>query len=111
MEGDRVCDATGIREYLVLGEPRPALLVEARMDPADGNTEWTATVTFAPESAGRLRDFRELASSSGSLVLVLDTAGEVLLIAPVPRIEGRRLTYTGLEKPEAWDLVERIAGT
>ncbi len=110
-EADRVCDASGEREYLLLGDPGWARIVEARMDPANGNTDWTATVTFSPESTGTLRELREQARGSGATVLVLDEAGDVLLMAPVPRIEGRRLTYPGLEKPEAWDLVERIAGT
>ena len=81
------------------------------MDPAQGNTEWTATVVFAPESAGRLRDFREQARATGTAVLVMDEARQVLVMASVPRIEGRRLTYPGLTKPEAWDLVEQIAGS
>ena len=110
MDEDRVCDVSGAREYLLLGEPGTGRLVEARMDPSNGNTAWTATVSFSPETAGRLRAFRELARETGAMVLVLTAAREVLLMAPVPRIEGRRLTYPGLEKPEAWDLVERIAG-
>ena len=109
MDEDRVCDASGDREYLVLGQSGSARLVEARMDPAAGNTAWTVTVTFSPESAGTFRGFRELARDTGAVVLVVDDAGEVLLTATVPRIEGRRVTFPGLEKPDAWNLVEQIA--
>lgn len=109
-ETDRVCNVEGTREYRLLGEPGTARLVEARMDPADGNTEWQATVTFSPESTRRLRAFREEAGDTGTAVLVMDQGGQVLVMASVPRIEGRRLTYPGLTKPEAWDLVEQIAG-
>lgn len=110
-EANRVCDASGDREYLLVGDAGTARIVEARMDPDHGNTDWTATITFSPDSASTVREFRELARASGATVLVLAEAREVLLMAPVPRIEGRQLTYPGLEKSEAWDLVERIAGT
>ena len=106
---DRVCDLDGEREYVLLDEAEPARLVEARMDPSGGNTAWTATVIFSPGDAPALRRQRELARATGALVLVLDEADQVLLLAPVPRVEGRRIVYPGLPKPDAWELVERIA--
>jgi hypothetical protein len=109
-DDDRVCDPAENREYLVLGRTSRVRLVEARMDLADGNTSWTATVTFAADSTRDLVAHRELARESGAVVLVLDGTDEVLLVAPVTRIEGRRITYPLLAKPDAWDLVERIAG-
>ena len=108
MDADRVCDLDGEREYLLLGDPAPARVLEARMDPSGGNTAWTVTVVFGRNDGRTLRRQRELARATGALVLVLDETDQVLLLAPVPRIEGPRLVYPGLPKPEAWELVERI---
>ena len=106
---DRVCDLGGQREYLLLDEAETARLVDARMDPVNGNTAWTVTIVFAPGAASVLRRQRELARATGALVLVLDEADQVLLLATVPRIEGRRIVYPGLAKPDSWKIVERIA--
>lgn len=109
-DDDRVCDPAEDREYLVLGRTDRARLVEARMDLAGGHTSWTVTVTFSPDSTRALIGQRETARESGAVVLVLDGTDEVLLVAPVTRIEGRRVTFPLLAKPEAWDLVAGIAG-
>ncbi len=109
-DDDRVCDRDEDRSYFVFGEPADARLVEARMDLSDDATSWTVTLEFSPESARSLRRYRELARSSGAVVLLLDDAGEVLVMATVPRIEGRAITFENLPKTGAWDLVERFTG-
>lgn len=105
---DKVCDPEGSRAYLLFGEPARARVVEARMDLVQGGTSWTATTVFSRDSGATLRRMRELARSSGAVVLVLGRAGHSLLVAPVTRVEGRRITYPDLSKPEAWDTVERF---
>jgi hypothetical protein len=106
---DRVCDRDEDRSYLVFGEAADARVVEARMDLSDDSTSWTVTLEVSPESAPDLRRYRELARSSGAVVLVLDEVGEALVMATVPQIEGRRITFENRSKPEAWTLVERFS--
>lgn len=104
-----VCDPARNRPYLAFGGRRSADLVEARMDLAGGGTSWTVTVRLAREATGPLRRLGREARSSGALVLVLDEAGDVLLPVPVTDLDGGVISLSQLSKPEAWDLVERIA--
>jgi hypothetical protein len=104
-----VCDPHRDRPYLAFGDSRTADLVEARMDVAGGGTSWTVTARLARQDAGALRRLAALARGSGALVLVLDRTGDVLLPAAVTDIERGVISLSLLTKPEAWDLVERIA--
>jgi hypothetical protein len=107
-DDDRVCSPDGSRTYLAFGEPATVSLTEARMDPDDGNTSWTATIRFDPDDRRPVTDAFTLATSTGAVVLLLDEDEEVLLPSPVTEYDGRRIVLENLTKPEAWDLVERF---
>jgi hypothetical protein len=100
-EEGRVCSADGTATYRVLGDGRPATVVEARTDPTPDHTAWDATVRFARTDATAVSASREDAAAVGGLVLV--TAGSRVLQAVAPRdLRAREVTLFGLEKPEAW---------
>ena len=105
-----VCDPLQEDRFRAWREPRAATLREARMDVAQGGLSWAVTVRFDRSGTRLLADVRDQAQGLGAAVLVLDGGDEVLLSATVPDVEDGVLRVDRLTKPEAWDLVERLAG-
>ena len=105
-----VCDPLQEDRFRAWHEPRAATLREASMDVAQGGLSWAVTVRFDRPGTRVLTDVRDQAQGLGAAVLVLDGGDEVLLSATVPDVEDGVLQVDRLTKPDAWDLVERLAG-
>jgi hypothetical protein len=91
--------------YRPLGTGQPAVVDEVSTEPSAGHTAWGTTVRFATDSRDVVRRAREQAASLGGLVLV-SVGDTVVMVATPPEISPRRITRLGLEKAEAWTLVE-----
>lgn len=104
----RVCSLDGERTYLAFGKVKQVTLTEARMEPADGNTTWTASLRFAPEDRRAVRRSVAEATASGAVVLILDENQVVLLPTPVTEFFGARVLLENLTKQQAWDVVARF---
>ena len=81
------------------------------MDVVGGGTSWTVTLRFDPADRRAVTAAREEARGIGAVVLVLGADEDVLAPAAVPDIERGVIRLSQLEKPEAWDTVERISSS
>jgi hypothetical protein len=104
----RVCSADGSQGWAPIGDPSPAVLVEARTRPAEGHTTWTALLRFSPESRGTLGRAAREATRTGGVVLVME-GDEVVAAVPPTDLRGGTAALRGLDQPTAWDLVGALA--
>ncbi|MFC6041826.1 hypothetical protein [Nocardioides hankookensis] len=91
--------------YRPLGAPRAAVVDEVGTAPSADHTSWQTTVRFTTGSRVVMRQVREEAAGLGGVVLV--TVGDtVVMVATPPEISPGRIVRLGLEKAEAWSLVD-----
>jgi hypothetical protein len=102
MRGERSSDGSG--GYRALGSSRTVVVDEVSTAQADDHTSWGWTARFATESRGAVR--RERAEAAGLGGVVLMTVGDdvVAVLAPTD-LSPRRATRLGLQKAEAWGVV------
>ena len=101
---NRVCSSDGTQGWVPITDPGRATLVEAVTRLADDHTSWTTVLRFDRASRPALsRATSDAAGAGGVVLLVRDGRGRAA-VAPL-ELDGSRATFTGLTKPEAWDLV------
>ncbi|GAA4703943.1 hypothetical protein [Nocardioides conyzicola] len=115
MSGDRpcrsstdtgvLCSSDGSGGYQSLGKIGPVVITEVSTAPSDDHTSWGTTIRFAPASRDAVRRAQEQAAGFGGVVVVTGSSGVVAVIGP-PDLTARRAAVLGLEKSEAWSLVD-----
>jgi len=111
-DDDHGCSPDGTESFRMLGERQPATVVEALTAPSADHTSWTTTVRLDPGSETQLKGLRQQAAGFGGVVLVMAGDPEdrqVLAVAKPQEIQGKRLDFLGLEKAEAWAIVDAFA--
>lgn len=88
------------------GSPRPVTLTDAVMRLDDLGLDWSVRLTFA--EAAPLTGTASAASGEDGRVLLLTEEADLLRQLPSDAVTGRVVTLPGLEKAEAWDLVELV---
>lgn len=106
---NRACSADG-QAYVPITDPAAATLVEARARLAEGHTSWTTVLRFDAASRTPLNRAATRAGAAGGMVLVMDADRLVLAAAPFTLVRGRTIVFDGLDKPDAWQLVENVLG-
>jgi hypothetical protein len=97
----------GERGYRALGEGRAATIASVRTAPNDDHTAWDTVVRFeTPASVGRAS---ERAAGMGGVVLVLAGRDRAVAAVPPSEIGPARARFLGLEKAEAWALVDAFS--
>lgn len=111
-DDDHGCSPDGSASFRMLGKRQDATVVEVRTAPSSDHTSWSTTVRLAPGSEQQLADARDQAAGFGGVVLVMVGDAEdttVLTVANPQEIQGKRLDFLGLEKAEAWAVVDAFA--
>lgn len=111
-ERGRVCSVDGQTLYLAYPESSAEVaLIDATMGQNDEHTSWAVTLTVDDAKAVK-RTGGFAVSVAGSLLFVGPDELVVLAHRPVtipePSIKNGRITFTGITKAEAWDLVESM---
>jgi hypothetical protein len=101
---NRVCSSDGTQGWVPIPDPGRATLVEAVARLADEHTSWTTVLRFDRASRPALSRAAADAAAVGGVVLLVSDGQARAAVAPL-ELEGVRATFTGLTKPEAWDLV------
>ena len=101
---NRVCSSDGTQGWVPIPDPGRATLVEAAARLADEHTSWTAVLRFDRASRPALSRAAADATAVGGVVLLVSDGRARAAVAPL-ELHGIRATFTGLTKPEAWDLV------
>lgn len=102
--GNRVCSSDGTQGWVPIPDPGRATLVEAATRLADEHTSWTTVLRFDRPSRPALARAAADAAAAGGVVLLVRGERARAAVAPL-ELDGIRATFTGLSKPEAWDLV------
>ena len=97
----------GEQGYHALGDERRAIVARASTAPNAEHTAWDTVVRFA--SSRPVRRAAADAAGMGGVVLVLDATGRVLGAVPPPDVGASEAHFLGLEKAEAWALVEAFS--
>jgi hypothetical protein len=97
----------GEQGYRALGHPQRATVGSVSTAPNAEHTGWDTVVRFA--SARPVRRAAVDAAGMGGVVLVLDPAGRVLGAVPPPDLGARKAQFLGLEKAEAWAVVDAFS--
>lgn len=115
MDGDRrcrpgqdkqlLCSSDGSGGFRAMGTSGPVVVDEVSTAQSDDHTSWGTTVRFAAGSRGAVRRARDLAAAFGGVIVVTGSVGVVAIIEP-PDLTGRRAALLGLEKAEAWSVVD-----
>ena len=101
---NRVCSSDGTQGWVPITDPGRATLVEAVARLADEHTSWTTVLRFDRASGPALTRAAADAAAVGGVVLLISDGRARAAVAPL-ELDGVRATFTGLTKPEAWDLV------
>ena len=101
---NRVCSSDGTRGWVPIPDPGRATLVAAVTRLADEHTSWTIVLRFDRASRPALSRAAADAAAVGGVVLLVSDGRARAAVAPL-ELDGIRATFTGLTKPEAWDLV------
>lgn len=106
-----VCTADGSSGYRVLGQARPVSIDRVRTTSTADHTAWRTEVRLDRadrEDAGAARD---QAAAFGGVVLVLtpQAPGTVVEVLTPDQIRGSSVRFLGLEKTEAWAVVDAFA--
>ncbi len=101
---NRVCSSDGTQGWVPITDPGRATLVEAVARLADEHTSWTTVLRFDRPSRPALARAAADAGAAGGVVLLVSDGRARAAVAPL-ELDGGRATFTGLTKPEAWDLV------
>ena len=101
---NRVCSGDGTQGWVPIPDPDRATLVEAVARLSDEHTSWTTVLRFDPASRPALSGAAADAAAAGGVVLLVSDGRARAAVAPL-ELDGIRATFTGLSKPEAWDLV------
>ena len=101
---NRVCSSDGTQGWVPIPDPGRATLVEAVARLSDEHTSWTTVLRFDRTSRPALARTAADAAAAGGVVLLVSDGRARTAVAPLD-IEGIRATFSGLSKPEAWDLV------
>ncbi len=94
--------------YRPLGTLRSATVEQVVTAPSADHTSWGTTVRLSADSRDVVRRVREQAAGLGGVVLVT-VDDDVVMVAAPPEISPRRIARLGLEKAEAWALVEAFS--
>jgi len=118
MDGDRrcrpgqsaqlLCSSDGSGGFRALGTSGPVVVDEVSTAPSDDHTSWETTVRFAAGSRAAVRRARDSAVGFGGVVVVTGAAGVVAIIEPSD-LTAQRVALLGLEKAEAWSVVDAFA--
>ena len=118
MDGDRrcrpaqdkqlLCSSDGSGGFRAMGTSGPVVVDEVSTAQSADHTSWGTTVRFAAESRGAVRRARDQAAAFGGVVVVTGPVGVVAIIEPAD-LTGRRAALLGLEKAEAWSVVDAFA--
>ena len=101
---NRVCSSDGTQGWVPITDPGEATLVGAVARLADEHTSWTTALRFDRPSRPALARAATDAAAAGGVVLLVSDGRARAAVAPL-ELDGIRATFTGLTKPEAWDLV------
>lgn len=104
---NRVCSTDGTQGWVPIKDPREATLVRAAARLTDRHTSWTTLLRFDRASRQALHTAAADAAAAGGVVLLLHDDHAVTALAPLD-VRGVRVTITGLEKPESWELVAAV---
>lgn len=118
MDGDRrcrpgqsaqlLCSSDGSGGFRALGTSGPVVVDEVSTAPSDDHTSWGTTVRFAAGSRAAVRRARDAAAGFGGVVVVTGSSGVVAIIEPAD-LTAARVALLGLEKAEAWSVVDAFA--
>jgi hypothetical protein len=97
----------GERGYRALGDERRATVTAASTAPNAEHTGWDTVVRFA--SGRAVHRAADDAAGMGGVVLIVDPADRVLGAVPPPDTGASEARFLGLEKAEAWALVEAFS--
>ena len=97
----------GDQGYRALGDEREAVVAEVSTRPNEGHTAWDTVVRFRSVRAPRLAT--EQAAGMGGVVLVVAADDRVLAAVPPLDLAAGKAQFLGLEKAEAWALVEAFS--
>lgn len=104
-EAGQLCSTDGSGGYRALGASGPLVVDEVATAPSAEHTSWQTTVRFAGSSRDVVRRVREQAAGIGGVVVV--TVGDaVVMVATPPELHPGRIVRLGLQKAEAWSLVD-----
>jgi hypothetical protein len=101
---NRVCSNDGTQGWVPIKDPGRATLVEAVTRLTDDHTSWTTVLRFDRASRPALTRAAADAAAAGGVVLLVSDGRARAAVAPL-ELDGVRATFTGLSKPDAWDLV------
>ncbi|WP_028643629.1 hypothetical protein [Nocardioides sp. URHA0020] len=91
--------------YRFVGDSGPVVVARVTTAPSADHTSWGTTVVFAAGSADAVRRARDQAAGFGGVVVV--TVGDdVVASIPPADLTPRRAVRFGLEKSEAWAVVD-----
>ncbi|MEP9362809.1 hypothetical protein ABLE68_07580 [Nocardioides sp. CN2-186] len=108
-DDDHGCSPDGTESFRMLGERASATVVEALTAPSTDHTSWTTTVRFDGSTQRAVEAARDSAAGLGGVVLVMARNADdqqVLAVANPQEIQGKRADFLGLEKAEAWAIVD-----
>jgi hypothetical protein len=108
LAGGQLCSPDGQGGYRVLGTTRPVEISAVSTAPSRDRTSWGTTVRFAADSRDDVRRADDQAVGFGGVVLVT-VGADVLAVVVPPELEPRRAAFLGLEKAQAWALVDTFA--
>ena len=104
-EAGQFCSADGSGGYRALGSSGPVVVTTVGTAPSTDHTSWQTTVQFAGGSRDAVRRTRQQAAGFGGVVVVTVDDLVVMVAAPT-EVHPRRIARLGLEKSEAWSLVD-----
>jgi hypothetical protein len=103
-----LCSADGSTGYRVIETSRPVVVDDVSTAPAADRTSWGTTIRFADRSRGDVRRSQREAAGVGGVVVVTVDDDVVTVISPAD-LGPRRASLLGLEKTEAWSLVNAFS--
>jgi hypothetical protein len=101
----QLCSPDGSGGYRVLGATRPVTVRSVTTTASEDRTSWGTTIRFAVASRAGVRAASEQAAGLGGVVLVTSGASVLQVLEPLD-LTPRRAALLGLEKSEAWAVVD-----
>lgn len=103
-----LCSSDGSGGYRALGTSGPVVIDEVGTTQAEDRTSWGWTARFAADSRAAVRRTQTRAEAVGGVVAVTVDGDVVAVIEPAD-LTPARAALLGLEKAEAWSVVDAFA--
>jgi hypothetical protein len=104
-EAGQLCSTDGSGGYRALGTSGPLVVAEVGTEPSADHTSWRTTVRFAGGSRDAVRRVRQQTAGIGGVVVVT-IGSSVVMVATPAELHPRGVVRLGLQKAEAWSLVD-----